>query len=177
LELDQKWFGIVRLNHKNFKAVSLSWLLSRRRGDECGQLYFIPIGTRVFAVGVMIHIWVFVNTKEFPHLSIYVRSFVKGNVWFAKAMFINDQSWGLNLDVRCDLSDFFIQNKFVFKKICWVKVVHQFWMMKFSQQINSVEKKYQNDDHSWFEGDIDTKWPTFLRNTKKNWEGGFNMSG
>jgi hypothetical protein len=42
LELDQKWWNCP-FESQEFQG-GVCWLLSRRRGDECGQLYFIQLG-------------------------------------------------------------------------------------------------------------------------------------
>jgi len=76
------------------------------------------------------------------------------------AFYINDQSFGLNLrfSAVCDLTDFFIQNKFAFKNLLAIKVVYKILnMMKFSQQINSIEENIKMMIIRDLEGDIDTK--------------------
>jgi hypothetical protein len=122
--------------------------------------------------------------KNFHIYPIYVPSgsFVKGEMFdLQKAMFINDQSWGLNLKltVRCDLSDFFIQNKFVFKNLLALKVVHRILNdMKFSQQINSVEENIKMMIIRDLEGDIDTKLTNIPSQYQKELKAvSFNMSG
>lgn len=76
------------------------------------------------------------------------------------AIYSNNQSWGLNFkfSVRCDLTDFFIQNKFAFKNLLAYKVVHKIMnMMKFSQQVNYVEENIKNMIIRDLEGDVHTK--------------------
>ena len=70
------------------------------------------------------------------------------------------QSWGMNLrfSVQCDWTDFFVQNKFVFKNLLALKVVQKILnMMKFSQQINHIEENIKMMIIRDLEGDIDTK--------------------
>jgi hypothetical protein len=86
---------------------------------------------------------------------------IKGEMFdLNKALYTNNQSFGLNFKftVRCDLTDFFIQNKFVFKNLLSLKVVHKILNdMKFSQQINSVEENIKMMIIRDLEGDIETK--------------------
>lgn len=87
--------------------------------------------------------------------------FTKGEMFdLEDAFYINNQSWGLNLklSVRCDLTSFFIQNKFVFKNLLAYKVVHKVLnMMKFSQEVNYIEENIKNMIIRDLEGDIETK--------------------
>lgn len=88
-------------------------------------------------------------------------SFVVGEMFdLNDAIYTNDQSFGLNLKLsaECDLTDFFIQNKMVFKNLLAYKVVHKvLQMMKFSQQINYIEENIKMMIIRDLEGDIDTK--------------------
>src|SRR5690606_36674249 len=75
-------------------------------------------------------------------------------------IYCSNQSFGLNLKftVQCDLTDFFIQNKFVFKNLLALKVVYKILQdMKFSQQINYIEENIKMMIIRDLEGDIDTK--------------------
>jgi hypothetical protein len=122
--------------------------------------------------------------KNFHIYPIYVPagSFEKGTMFdIQKAMFVNDQSFGLNLKltVRCDLSDFFVQNKFVFKNLLALKVVHRILNdMKFSQQINAVEENIKMMVIRDLEGDIDTKLTNIPSQYQRELKSvAFNMSG
>lgn len=101
--------------------------------------------------------------KNFVVYPLYVPSgsFVKGEMFdLNKAIYPNNQSFGLNFKftVRCDLTDFFVQNKFVFKNLLGLKVVNMILNdMKFSQQINSIEENIKMMIIRDLEGDIDTK--------------------
>lgn len=94
---------------------------------------------------------------------IYVAqgNFVKGEMFdLDDAFYINNESFGMNLrmSVRCDLTTFFIQNKFVFKNLLGLKVVHKVLeMMKFSQEINAIEENIKMMIIRDLEGDVDTK--------------------
>lgn len=75
------------------------------------------------------------------------------------ADFPMDQSFGLNLKLttRCDFTTFFIDNKFVFKKLLGLKVaIRVLNDMKNSQQINYVEENMKNMIIRDLEGDKDT---------------------
>ncbi|MCK5643279.1 MAG: hypothetical protein KAJ19_20895, partial [Gammaproteobacteria bacterium] len=62
------------------------------------------------------------------------------------------------LSVQCDLTDFFVQNKYVFKNLLGLKVVQKVLaVMKFSQQINHIEENIKHMIIRDMEGDIDTK--------------------
>ncbi|ALN97191.1 hypothetical protein LIT13_06725 [Flavobacterium psychrophilum] len=76
-----------------------------------------------------------------------------------KANYCNDTSWGLNLKftVRCDLTNFFLQNKFAFKNLLSLKVAHLILNdMKFSQETNYVEENLKNMVIRDLEGDKET---------------------
>jgi len=122
--------------------------------------------------------------KNFHVYPLYVPagSFTKGEMFdLNDAIYINSQSWGLNFKftVRCDLSDFFVQNKFVFKNLLALKVVHKILNdMKFSQQINSVEENIKMMIIRDLEGDIDTKLMNIPTQYQKELKAvSFNMSG
>lgn len=77
----------------------------------------------------------------------------------AKAEFSNNQSWGLNLKftVRCDLTDFFAQNRFAFKNLLALKVTHLILNdMKFSQETSYVEENLKMMIIRDLEGDKET---------------------
>lgn len=79
---------------------------------------------------------------------------------FQKAIFAKSESYGMNLKmtVQCDLTDFFIQNKFTFKDLLGWKVIHRILNdMKFSQQINNIEENIKMMVIRDLEGDVDTK--------------------
>lgn len=104
------------------------------------------------------------NIKSLYHIyPVYVPAggFVKGEMFdMNKLMYSKNESWGLNfkLSARCDLTDFFIQNKLVFKNLLALKVVHKVLeMMKYSQQINAIEENIKHMIIRDLEGDIDTK--------------------
>lgn len=100
------------------------------------------------------------NYHIFP-LYVPAGSFTVGEMFdMNKAIFTNSESFGLNLrvSVQCDLTDFFIQNKFAFKNLLGYKVANRVLNdMKFSQQINSVEENIKMMVIRDLEGDIDTK--------------------
>tara|TARA_R110000796_G_scaffold30744_3_gene81906 strand:- start:843 stop:1982 length:1140 start_codon:yes stop_codon:yes gene_type:complete len=101
--------------------------------------------------------------KHFFVYPIYVAqgNFTKGEMFdLNSANYVNDQSWGLNLQftVLCDLTNFFIQNKFVFKNLLALKVTTKILGdMKFSNEINNIEENVKNMIIRDLEGDIDTK--------------------
>lgn len=109
-------------------------------------------------------------------------SFTTGEMFdLNDAFYTRDQSFGLNLKFSavCDLTDFFIQNKFAFKNLLALKVVYKILnMMKFSQQINAVEENIKMMIIRDLEGDIDTKLmniPTQYHKELKSVS--FNISG
>lgn len=76
-----------------------------------------------------------------------------------KAIYCNDSSWGLNLKftVKCDLTDFFIQNKFAFKNLLSLKLAHLVLNdMKYSQETNFVEENLKSMVIRDIEGDKET---------------------
>lgn len=100
------------------------------------------------------------NFNVYP---VYVPSgsYTKGEMFDLKqVIYTNDQSWGLNLkfSVRCDLTDFFVKNKFAFKNLLALKVTYKILnMMKFSQEINAIEENMKMMIIRDLEGDVDTK--------------------
>lgn len=125
------------------------------------------------------------NIKRFYQVyPVYVPagSFVKGEMFdLDKAFYINDQSFGMNLNVsvRCDLTNFFIENRFAFKNLLAYKVTYKvLQMMKFSQQINYIEENLKMMIIRDLEGDVDTKLlniPTLYNRELKSVS--FNISG
>lgn len=101
--------------------------------------------------------------KHFQVYPIYAPqgSFTKGEMFHLnEAMYDNTQSFGLNLkfSVKCDLTNFFIQNKFAFKNLLALKVSTKVLnMMKFSQRINYIEENLKMMIIRDVEGDVDTK--------------------
>ena len=130
-----------------------------------------------------ITVWRSIN-KNFHIYPGYVPagSFVVGEMPdMNKIIYTNNESWGMNfkMSVRCDLTDFFIQNKFAFKNLLALKVVYKILQdMKFSQQINSIEENIKMMIIRDLEGDVDTKLlniPT--QYTKELKAVSFNTSG
>lgn len=97
------------------------------------------------------------------------------------AFYTHDQSFGMNLKFTaiCDLSDFFIQNKFAFKNLLAIKVKWKVLeMMKFSQQINYVEENLKMMIIRDLEGDVDTKLMNIPTQYHKELKAvSFNISG
>lgn len=100
------------------------------------------------------------NFHVFP-LYVPNGSFVKGEMFdLNDVIYSKSESYGLNFkfSVHCDLTDFFIQNRFTFKELLSLKVVYSVLnMMKFSQQINSIEENLKMMIIRDLEGDIETK--------------------
>lgn len=100
------------------------------------------------------------NFHVFP-LYVPAGSFEKGQMFdMNNVIYSKNESFGLNMkfSVHCDLTEFFIQNRFVFKNLLATKVVYNILnMMKFSQEINSVEENIKMMIIRDLEGDIDTK--------------------
>lgn len=101
--------------------------------------------------------------SKYYHIApLYVPSgsYTKGEMFdLQKAIYHNSQSWGLNLrlSVRCDLTQFFVENKFAFKNLLGLKVVEKvFEMMKFSQEINALEENIKYMIIRALEGDKET---------------------
>ncbi len=98
-----------------------------------------------------------------------------------KVFYSSNQSFGLNLkfSVICDLTDFFIQNKFAFKNLLGIKVTEKILnMMKFSQQINAIEENIKMMIIRDLEGDVDTKLTNIPTQYQKELKAvSFNISG
>ena len=103
-------------------------------------------------------------TKYFHILPLYVPegSFDRGKMFDPqKAFYTYDQSFGLNLrlSVECDLTEFFIENKKVFKNLLALKVTHKvLYDMKFSMQTNYVEEQLKMMIIRDLEGDKETNY-------------------
>lgn len=77
------------------------------------------------------------------------------------AFWSSTTSWGLNLrmSVRCDLTDFFITNRFAFKNILALKVANLILKdMRFSMETNFVEDKLRDMIIREVEGDKETNY-------------------
>jgi hypothetical protein len=100
------------------------------------------------------------NFHVFP-LYVPNGSFTKDQMFdMNDAIYSKNESFGLNMkfSVRCDLTEFFVQNRFAFKNLLSLKVVYKVLnMMKFSQEINGVEENIKMMIIRDLEGDIDTK--------------------
>lgn len=98
-----------------------------------------------------------------------------------RAIYSNNQSFGMNFKftVQCDLTNFFVQNKFVFKNLLALKVVHKILNdMKFSQQINAIEENIKMMIIRDLEGDIETKLTNIPSQYNKELKAvSFNISG
>lgn len=110
------------------------------------------------------HIRVWRSIKDNFHVfPMYVPNgnFVKTEMFdMNDVIYSKDQSFGLNLkfSVRCDLTEFFIQNRFAFKNLLALKVTYNILnMMKFSQEINAIEENIKMMIIRDLEGDVDTK--------------------
>lgn len=78
-----------------------------------------------------------------------------------KAFWANNTSWGLNLklSVRCDLTDFFISNRFAFKNLLSLKVANVILKeMRFSTETNFVTDELRNMIIREVEGDKETNY-------------------
>lgn len=76
-----------------------------------------------------------------------------------KMIWSNTQSWGLNLKltVRCDLTEFFIQNRFAFKNLLAIKVAHIILNdMKYCQETSYIEENLKMMIIRDLEGDKET---------------------
>lgn len=97
------------------------------------------------------------------------------------AFYINDKSYGLNLRLttRCDLTDFFIQNKIMFKNLLAYKVTNIILNdMKFSQQINFIEENIKMMIIRDLEGDMETRMDNITTKYQKELKAvDFNISG
>lgn len=110
------------------------------------------------------HIRVWRSIKNNFHVfPMYVPngSFTKDEMFdMNDVIYSKTESFGLNMkfSVRCDLTEFFIQNRFAFKNLLSLKVTYTILqMMKFSQEINNVEENIKMMIIRDLEGDIDTK--------------------
>jgi len=123
--------------------------------------------------------------KNFHVYPLYVPAGSFGDVGkmfdLEKAIYSNNQSFGMNFKftVQCDLTNFFVQNKFVFKNLLALKVVHKILNdMKFSQQINAIEENIKMMIIRDLEGDIETKLTNIPSQYNKELKAvSFNISG
>lgn len=154
--------GVSAINYSNF-----DW--NRGECSSCNNTHY--------------SIWQGIR-KHFQVYPIYFPqgSFVKGeSPNLENALYNNNQSFGLNLrfTVKCDLTQFFIQNKFAFKNLLSLKVAYKVLnMMKFSQRINFIEENLKMMIIRDLEGDVDTKLmniPTQYHKELKSVS--FNISG
>jgi len=127
--------------------------------------------------------WDSIN-KNFSVYPIYVPSgsFDKGEMFdLQNALYSADESFGINLKftVKCDLTDFFIQNRFTFKNLLALKMVSILLNdMKFSQQINAIEENIKMMIIRDLEGDVDTKLTNIPTQYQKELKAvSFNISG
>jgi hypothetical protein len=102
-------------------------------------------------------------SEHFMIYPIYVPngSYVKGEMFdLNDAFHPNDKTYGLNLrlSVECNLTEFFIDNKFAFKNLLALKVTDMILKdMKFSQEINFIEENIKMMIIRDLEGDVETK--------------------
>ncbi|MGB0896926.1 MAG: hypothetical protein ACPGRW_06360 [Flavobacteriaceae bacterium] len=100
--------------------------------------------------------------KYYHFFPLYVPSgsYTRGKMFDLRDCFYdNAHSWGLNfrMSVRCDLTQFFKENKFAFKNLLALKVVYKVLnMMKFSQETNYIEENIKNMIIRDLEGDKET---------------------
>lgn len=146
---------------------SFDW--DRGECGSCGHSY-LPIWNNI--------------KKYFRVYPIYVPAggFVKGEMFdLNNAMYDKNESYGINLklSVKCDLTDFFIDNKMIFKNLLSLKVAGKVLNdMKFSQRINYIEENLKMMIIRDIEGDKETNMtniPQLYKNELKAVT--FNMSG
>lgn len=106
-------------------------------------------------------------TSVRKHFFVYPIYFPEGNFIKGKlpdmnlAQFSNSESFGLNMKftVRCDLTEFFIQNKFAFKNLLALKVSHLILNdMKFCQETSYIEENLKHMIIRDLEGDKETNY-------------------
>lgn len=106
--------------------------------------------------------WVSIN-NYFTVYPFYVAQgdYVKAEMFDLRDVnYVSDVSYGLNLKlaVRCDLTTFFIDNKFAFKNLLALKVVRMILRdMQYSQEINFIEENLKMMIIRDLEGDTETK--------------------
>lgn len=122
--------------------------------------------------------------KHFTVYPIYVPSgsFTKGEMFdLNNAMYNKSESYGINLklSVKCDLTDFFIDNKMAFKNLLGLKVVWKILQdMKFSQNINYIEENIKMMIIRDLEGDKETNMTNIPSQYKRELKAvSFNISG
>jgi len=109
-------------------------------------------------------------------------SFIKGEMFdLNNAFYINNESYGMNLRLttRCDLTNFFIENKFVFKNLLALKVTEMILNdMKFTPEINFIEESVKMMVIRDMEGDTETKMNNITRKYRNELKAvSFNISG
>lgn len=122
--------------------------------------------------------------RNFTIFPLYVPngSFTKGKMFDTDMAFYEPTlSWGLNLrlTVRCDFTEFFIQNKFAFKNLLALKVTHLILNdIKFSQEINFIEENLKMMVIRDLEGDKETNALNIAQQYKNELKAvTFNISG
>lgn len=101
--------------------------------------------------------------SHFHIMPMYVPngSYLKGKMFnMEDSMFSRKESFGLNFKftVKCDLTDFFVEEKLEFRNLLKIKVAFKIMeMMKFSQQINQIEENLKMMIIRDLEGDVDSK--------------------
>lgn len=100
------------------------------------------------------------NFHVYP-LYVPAGSFTKGKMFDLSndAIFSNSESYGLNFrfTVKCDLTEFFIQNKFMFKNLLALKVTEKILNdLKYTDEINPVEENTKMMAIRDLEGDKET---------------------
>lgn len=97
------------------------------------------------------------------------------------AFYISTQTFGLNLKLTtvCDLTTFFVENKFAFKNLLAYKVSLLILNdMKFSQEINYIEENLKSMIIRDLEGDTETKDDNLVRKYRNELKAvDFNISG
>ncbi len=102
-------------------------------------------------------------TKHYHIYPVYVPSgsYEKGKMFDLEDVFYcNTKSWGMNLrlSVVCDLTNFFIENKFAFKNLLALKVVYKVLkMISLSNETNHIEEELKIMIIRDLEGDKETK--------------------
>lgn len=97
------------------------------------------------------------------------------------AFYINNQTFGLNvrLSTQCDLTQFFVDNKFVMKNLLAYKVTSMVLNdMKYSQEINYIEENLKHMIIRDMEGDTETKMDNITTRYQKELKSvNFNIGG
>lgn len=97
------------------------------------------------------------------------------------AFYIGTQTFGLNLQLttQCDLTQFFVDNRFAFKNLLAYKVTSLILNdMKFSQEINYIEENLKSMIIRDLEGDTETKMDNITRKYRNELKAvNFNIGG